>query len=685
MRDQRARGFGSALGSPSWRGPEHPVRARGGVALSAIGAALLLGLGALSAGGCGKENTVNAGSPMCQAGELRCSSALVEVCQEDGSAFELQEVCSGGTPFCAAGACVECEVGSQYCSGNAVYGRCEQSSDQEILVLDCAAVGQVCSGGRCRVQACEPASVVCDGNTVVTCATDGLSVASRTPCGVNERCFEGVCEEGCSPGAKICNLDGQVEVCSEDGLTVIERRSCSAAQGCEDGECRPLVCEPDSSFCRGDRLIRCSASGTSEQEQPCGVGGRCVDDAQGVRCVVQVCEPNLAYCDGVEPWRCHADGQGASRVGDACTGATTCSAGACVPWVCTPALEFCDGDQPKACAVDGLGATNLGPACPSEVGCSGGRCCQPAERFCVGHQVMDCSADGMIVTEVEVCPASQYCIAGGCSDDHDGYARWPLPGTAGHPFDYSVDVDAKTVLDQVTGLLWQREPAPTTHTFDDAKSHCEGLTWGGRDDWRLPTRMELISIVDYTRGRPTLDSVAFPGTPQAAFWAGPRRSNDALSVDFGDGTVDIEATTVSRHVRCVAEVTPQLPIPASGHYFQVTGNTVLDGATGLEWQRGSAPSARSQAAAISYCDGLALDGKTGWRLPSASELSSLIPGLKLNSPLIDGAIFTGTFSAFYWSADAWYLDSRLAFAVGFSSGRTWRYIATGSRHVRCVR
>ncbi|MBX3185350.1 MAG: hypothetical protein KIT72_16675 [Polyangiaceae bacterium] len=149
---------------------------------------------------------MNAGSPMCQAGELRCTSTVVEVCNQDGSSFEVQEACSGSTPFCAVGACVECEVGSQYCSGNVVYGRCEQSSDKEILVLDCAAVGQVCSGGRCRVQACEPASATCDGNTVVTCAADGLSVASRTPCSVNERCFDGTCEEvRCSPGAKICN------------------------------------------------------------------------------------------------------------------------------------------------------------------------------------------------------------------------------------------------------------------------------------------------------------------------------------------------------------------------------------------------------------------------------------------------------------------------------------------------
>ncbi|MCW5792057.1 MAG: hypothetical protein KIT72_16695 [Polyangiaceae bacterium] len=37
---------------------------------------------------------------MCQAGELRCKSTVVEACNADGSGFELREVCSDSAPFC---------------------------------------------------------------------------------------------------------------------------------------------------------------------------------------------------------------------------------------------------------------------------------------------------------------------------------------------------------------------------------------------------------------------------------------------------------------------------------------------------------------------------------------------------------------------------------------------------------
>ncbi|MBX3185351.1 MAG: DUF1566 domain-containing protein [Polyangiaceae bacterium] len=477
---------------------------------------------------------------------------------------------------------------------------------------------------------------------------------------------------------------GQVEVCSEDGLTVIERRSCSAAQGCEEGECRPLVCEPGTSFCRGDKLIQCSASGTSEQEQACGVRAQCVDDVGGAKCAAWVCEPGVSYCEGAVPRSCAADGL--SYTQGTCGDSTTCSAGVCEPWLCAPSTEFCDGDQPKACALDGLGSTDLGVACPGEVGCSDGKCCTPNERLCVGDRVLDCAADGRGMTEVETCAASQFCVVGACLDEHDGHARWPIPGTPRYPFDYTVDASAKTVLDNVTGLLWQQEPASDTHTLDGARGHCEGLTWGGRDDWRLPTRMELMSLVNQARPEPTLDSVAFPGTPGEEFWAGPRRDTDGWTVNFRQGNVRSRVATGEYRVRCVAEPAAQPPIPPSGNYFEVTGNTAIDSATSLEWQRATAPNTLSRAAGMSYCDDLDLDGKDDWRLPTVAELGNLIPGRKLGAPLIDVTTFPASGNGSYWSATGVYGDTGRAWEVSFSAGVIQgRPIGSTALFIRCVR
>ncbi|MBX3185167.1 MAG: DUF1566 domain-containing protein [Polyangiaceae bacterium] len=612
----------------------------------------MLGLGALSASGCGKENTVNAGSPMCQAGELRCKSTAVEVCKADGSGFEVQEVCSESTPFCAAGACVACETGSQYCSGNVVYGRCHDSNE-ELAVQDCGDLSQVCSEGRCRVASCEPTSTSCEGNEVVTCAADGLSIAKREPCGASQQCVDGKCErQRCQPGAH-CKNTRQVELCSADGLTILELRDCGAAEGCEAGECLPKFCTESTTFCKDYKRMRCSASGAAEEEWPCAPDQSCETSVEGgIQCSSWVCEPGADYCADTEPRRCAADGLSSVSLGEPCTGRTTCSAGACGVWQCEPGLDFCAAGEARACAADGLSSAPLTPCDGSDPSC-----------------------------ELKTCddlPA-----------DYAGYARWPLPGTAGHPFDYLVDPGARTVRDQVTGLLWQRQGSPLLHSWESAKSYCEDLVWAERDDWRLPTRLELLSLVDYTRVGPAIDTGAFPDTPAEAFWSGSERgaSGQAWTVGFNQGDAVGTAPSASRRVRCVTVGAPQKPIPVSGHFFQVTGNTVLDTATGLEWQRGTSPTDRSQGVSASYCLDLELDGKTDWRLPTAAELSSLVREVGVTTTFIDESIFPGTQSDNYWSATiAVPVTSNPTYwRVAFNTGQTSTGIWGNNEWARCVR
>jgi hypothetical protein len=56
------------------------------------------------------------------------------------------------------------------------------------------------------------------------------------------------------------------------------------------------------------------------------------------------------------------------------------------------------------------------------------------------------------------------------------------------------------VLDNETGLVWER--SPSTDTFDSrgAKLRCNGLVVGNRLGWRLPTVQELSSLLDPTAG-----------------------------------------------------------------------------------------------------------------------------------------------------------------------------------------
>jgi hypothetical protein len=54
-----------------------------------------------------------------------------------------------------------------------------------------------------------------------------------------------------------------------------------------------------------------------------------------------------------------------------------------------------------------------------------------------------------------------------------------------------------TVTDNVTGLMWQQQAVPsTTYAQSNPTSYCQSLTLGGHADWRLPSIIELLSIVD---------------------------------------------------------------------------------------------------------------------------------------------------------------------------------------------
>jgi hypothetical protein len=130
-----------------------------------------------------------------------------------------------------------------------------------------------------------------------------------------------------------------------------------------------------------------------------------------------------------------------------------------------------------------------------------------------------------------------------------------MPGAAGHTHDY--DVQPSVVIDRVTRLEWQRTIDTAVHTWTDAMSYCAGLLLDGKSDWRLPSRIELLSIVDYTQTGPAIDRTAFPGTPPVQFWTASVQfspsppSTNAWWVHFNDGADGAYLQTDTYRVRCV--------------------------------------------------------------------------------------------------------------------------------------
>ena len=79
---------------------------------------------------------------------------------------------------------------------------------------------------------------------------------------------------------------------------------------------------------------------------------------------------------------------------------------------------------------------------------------------------------------------------------------------AGLPNPHSYDTQTPgVVVDRVTGLIWQRKLTEKFYTFQQAEGLCDRLELAGHRDWRLPSRIELVSLLDTTRIQPSIVGV----------------------------------------------------------------------------------------------------------------------------------------------------------------------------------
>ena len=99
------------------------------------------------------------------------------------------------------------------------------------------------------------------------------------------------------------------------------------------------------------------------------------------------------------------------------------------------------------------------------------------------------------------------------------------------------------VLDNETGLIWERAPAPPSQLFiqSGATYTCNNLIVGnnGRKGWRLPTVQELGSLVDTNQASPTLPlGHPFVNVDGGFFWSATVDANspaNAWGLQFSNG------------------------------------------------------------------------------------------------------------------------------------------------------
>jgi hypothetical protein len=116
---------------------------------------------------------------------------------------------------------------------------------------------------------------------------------------------------------------------------------------------------------------------------------------------------------------------------------------------------------------------------------------------------------------------------------------------------FAVSADGMEVRDSTTKLVWRHcaeglsGPACTgklvRFKYAGAKTAAERAAKSDGKGWRIPTKDELLSLLDKTvKKKPLIDVHAFPKTPSELFWATRAGTDDNLNawlVSFANGKV----------------------------------------------------------------------------------------------------------------------------------------------------
>jgi|GEM_PF-2319496 len=289
-------------------------------------------------------------------------------------------------------------------------------------------------------------------------------------------------------------------------------------------------CQAGATQCSSGGLQTCSINGQWGAGKPCGTRQTCSGPSGTAKCTCNA-DP---VCTSIGP-TCTSTSKLAScgQDGDGCfyqTSSLMCTNGACI-------------------GMSGAGTccTNACTSGALQCGNGGIQTCQAVPNGCTTWKATSACGEPL-VCERYTGPT--------CSDPN--WAAWPVPngqldaqGGAPNPAVYVNNGDG-TVTDKVTGLIWQ-QTTTADMTPSEAASYCSNLALGGQDDWRLPTLIELASLLDFGVN-PSIDAISFPNTPAVAFWSSSLGANSpgtGWQVFFAGGFSEAAPLTTKGYVRCV--------------------------------------------------------------------------------------------------------------------------------------
>ena len=303
---------------------------------------------------------------------------------------------------------------------------------------------------------------------------------------------------------------------------------------------------------------------------------------------------------------------------------------------------------------------------------------------------------------------------------------------AGAQPSYTLSIDGKTVLDNVTGLTWMRGPNTTLGvpvrtdkmTVSQAQAWVttvNAMKYGGFSDWRLPNIYEMYSLIAFngtdpssytgtdtrvltpfiqtrwfnfaygqtSTGERIIDSQYLTST---MFVVNPTDPNTAkaFGVNFADGRIKGYDLVMPDKTQKTFFV--QLVRGATGYGTATLADnrdgTVSDSSRGLMWTKADSGSAMTWQNALAWVaakNAANYLGHNDWRLPNSKELQSLVSYANApdfnGKPAIDTSFFTCTGIInengeadfpYYWAG-----TTHASYATTGTSGGSGIYVAFG--------
>ena len=127
------------------------------------------------------------------------------------------------------------------------------------------------------------------------------------------------------------------------------------------------------------------------------------------------------------------------------------------------------------------------------------------------------------------------CANTGQDGDLKKGVTWPSPR-------FTVDGTGDCVTDNLTGLMWVKNPDSTLRNWASAMTYANNLTLCGYDDWRLPNVNELESLLNAEQANTAtwLNTQGFSNVQADYYWSSSTYAGDtayAWVVDMWSGSV----------------------------------------------------------------------------------------------------------------------------------------------------